>query len=72
MKRKLQMFLKIFCKYSPEFRINTEPDFLNTTNISHNPVENTICKYENHPSVIPIKKHERYLLLIFLSNCHKR
>ena len=37
--------------------INTEYDFPNTTNISHNPIENTIYKYENHPSVIAIKKH---------------
>ena len=37
--------------------INTEHDFLNTTNISHNPIENAVYKYENHPSVIAIKKH---------------
>ena len=26
-------------------------------NISHNPIENAIYKYENHPSVIAIKNH---------------
>ena len=37
--------------------INTEHEFLNTTIISHNPIENAIYKYENHPSVIAIKNH---------------
>ena len=37
--------------------MNTEHDFLNTTNISHNPIENAIYKYENHPCVTAIKKH---------------
>ena len=46
MKRKLQIFL-----------INTDHEFPNTTNISHNPIENAIYKYENHPSAIAIKNH---------------
>ena len=37
--------------------INTEHDFLNTTNISYNPIENAVYKYEDHPSVIAIKKY---------------
>ena len=37
--------------------INTEHEFLNTTNISRNPIENAIYKYENHPSVIAIINH---------------
>ena len=37
--------------------INTEYEFLNTTNISHNLIENAIYKYENHPSVISVKNH---------------
>ena len=52
------MFLTIFfVNIVPNLGINTEHDFLNTTYISHNPVENAIYKYENHPSVIAIKKH---------------
>ena len=37
--------------------IRLEHDFLNATNISHNPTENTVYKYENHPGVIAIKKY---------------
>ena len=44
-----------FCKYSPEFGINIEHDFLNNTNISHNTTETAIYKYENRHSVIAIK-----------------
>ena len=36
---------------------NTEHKFFNTTNISYNPIENAVYKYENHPSVIAIKNH---------------
>ena len=52
------IFYDFFCKYSPEFR-DTEHEFLNTTNISHNRIENAIYKYENHPSVIAIKNHTK-------------
>ena len=41
----------------PNLGINTQHDFLNTTYISHNPIENPVYKYENHPSVIAIKKY---------------
>ena len=41
----------------PNFYINTEHNFLNTKNISHNPIENAVYKYENHPNAIAIKIH---------------
>ena len=50
-------FNDFFVNIVPNLGINTEHDFLNTTYISHNPIENAIYKYENHPSVIAIKKH---------------
>ena len=46
-----------FVKIVPNLGINTKHDFLNTTNISHNPIEKAVYKYENHSSVIAIKKH---------------
>ena len=46
-----------FVNMVPNLGINTEHEFLNTTNISHNPIENAIYKYENHPSAIAIKNH---------------
>ena len=46
-----------FVNIAPNLWINTEHDFLNTTNFSHDPIENAIYKYENHPSVTAIKKH---------------
>ena len=51
------VFDDFFVNIVPNLGINTEHDFLNTTYISHNPIENAIYKYENHPSVIAIKKH---------------
>ena len=51
------IFNKFFVKILPILGINTEHGFLNTTNISHNPIENAVYKYENHPSVIAIKNH---------------
>ena len=41
----------------PNLGINTQHEFLNTTDNSQDPIENAICKYENHPSIILIKKH---------------
>ena len=49
------IFNDFFVKIVPILVINTAQEFLNTTNISHNPIENAIYKYENHPSVIAIK-----------------
>ena len=58
MKRKSQIFFNnFFVNIVPYLGINTEHDFLNTRNISHNQIENAIYKYENHPSVIAIMKH---------------
>ena len=51
------IFNDFFVNMVPNLKINSEYDFLNTTNISHNPIENVVYKYENHPSVIAIKKH---------------
>ena len=51
------IFNDFFVNIVPNLGINTKHDFLNTTNISHNPIENAIYKYENHPSVIAIKSH---------------
>ena len=51
------IFNEFFVNIVPNLGINTERNFLNTTNISHNPKENAVCKYENHPSVIAIKKY---------------
>ena len=39
-----------------DLAINTEHDFLNTTNISHNSTENAIYKKENHLNHITIEK----------------
>ena len=51
------IFNEFFVNTVPNLRINTAQDFLNTTNISHNRIENVIYKYENHPSVIAIRNH---------------
>ena len=60
MKRKSQIFFMIFFVNTvPNLGINTEHEFLNTTNISHNRIENAIYKYENHPSVIAIKNRTK-------------
>ena len=51
------IFDDYFVNIVPNLDKNTEHNLLNTTNISHNPIQNAIYKYENHPSVIAIKKH---------------
>ena len=51
------IFNDFFVNIAPNLGINTEHDFLNTTYISHSPIENAIYKYDNHPRVIAIKKH---------------
>ena len=59
MKRKLQIFLMIFCKHSPKLGINTNmiSFLLQTFQSNYDPIENTVCQYENHPHAIAIKKH---------------
>ena len=37
--------------------IKAQHEFPNTTDNSQDPIENTICKSENHPSITLIKKH---------------
>ena len=41
----------------PNLGIKTQHEFSNTNDNSQDPIENAICKYENHPSVILMKKH---------------
>ena len=41
----------------PNLGIKTQHEFLNTTDNSQDPIENAIWKYENHPSIILIKKY---------------
>ena len=40
----------------PNLGIKAQHEFLNTTDNSQYPIENAICKYENHPCIILIKK----------------
>ena len=49
------IFNDFFLNTVPNLEINTQNDFLNTINISHNLIENAIYKYENHPIAIAIK-----------------
>ena len=42
---------------APNLGIKTQHEFLNTTDNSQDPIENAIYKYENHPSIILIKKY---------------
>ena len=51
----------------------TQHGFLNTTDNSEDQIENAICKYENHPSIILIKKHMQGAILpLFLRLSQKR
>ena len=56
-KKVANIFNGFFVKILPILGINTEHEFLNTTNISHNATESAIYKYENHPSVTALKNH---------------
>ena len=49
------IFNDFFVNKVPNLGINSEHDFLNTTNISQNRSENAIYKFENHSSVIAIE-----------------
>ena len=51
------IFNNFFVNIVPNLGIKTQHQFLNTTDSSQDPIENAICKYENHPSIILIKKH---------------
>ena len=51
------IFNNFFVNIVPNLGIKIQHEFLNTTDNSQDPIENAICKYENHPSIILIKKH---------------
>ena len=53
----VDIFHNFFVNIVPNLGIKTQHEFLNTTDNSKDPIENAICKYENHPSIILIKKH---------------
>ena len=46
-----------FVNTVPNLSIRTQHEFLNTSDNSQDPIENAIYKYENHPSIILIKKY---------------
>ena len=50
------IFNDFFVNIVPNLGIKTQHEFLNTTDNSQDPIENAICKYENQPSIILIKK----------------
>ena len=51
------IFSNFFVNIVTNLDIRTQHEFLNTTDNSQDPTENAICKYENHPSIILLKKH---------------
>ena len=51
------IFNNFFVNIVPNLGIKTQHEFLNTTDNSQDPIENAIYKYENHPSIILIKKY---------------
>ena len=52
-----KIFNNFFVNTVANLGIKTQHKSLNTTDNSQDPIENAICKYENHPSIILIKKH---------------
>ena len=51
------IFNNFFVNIVPNLGMKTQHEFCNTTDNSQDPIENAICKYENHPNIILIKKH---------------
>ena len=51
------IFNNFFVNIVPNLGIKSQHEFLNTTDNSQDPIENATYKYENHPSIILIKKH---------------
>ena len=51
------IFNNFFVNLVPNLGIKTQHEFLNTIDNSEDQIENAICKYENHLSVIFVKKH---------------
>ena len=71
----VNIFDEFFLNIAPNLGVRAQHDFLNTTDSSRDPIENAICKYENHPSIVSIKKHmewKRQILLLFLKLSQKR
>ena len=67
------IFNNFFVNIVPTLGIKTEHEVLNTTDNSQDPIENAICKYENHPSIIFAKKHiGRPKFFPCFWDCHKR
>ena len=67
------IFNNFFVNIVPTLGIKTEHEVLNTTDNSQDPIENAICKYENHPSIIFAKKHwKAQVLPLFLRLSQKR
>ena len=52
-----KIFNNFFVNAVANLGIKTQHKSLNTTDNSQDPIENAICKYENPPSIILIKKH---------------
>ena len=71
----VNIFDEFFLNIVPNLGVRAQHDFLNTTDRSRDPIENAICKYEDHPSIASIKKHvewKRQILLLFLKLSQKR
>ena len=51
------IFNDFFVNVVPNLGIRTQYKFFNTTDNSQNPIENAISKYQNHLSIILIKKN---------------
>ena len=71
MKKKLKDF---FVYIEPNLDTKTQHEFFNTTDNSQDPIQNAICKYENHPSIILILRNmwNWQILLLFLKPSQKR
>ena len=50
-------FNDFFVNIVPNLGIKTQHEFLKTTDNSQDTIKNAICKYEDHASIILIKKH---------------
>ena len=67
------IFNNFFVNIVSNLGIKTQHEYLNTTDNSQDPIENAICKYENHPSIILIKKlWKAQILPLFLRLSQKR
>ena len=53
----VNIFNDFFVNIVPNLDIRTQHEFFNKTHNSKDPIANAISKYENHPSIILIKRH---------------